>query len=166
MFAPRARASARARRQDESGASRDEVAAALVEVAAGRVPKDRIALRELFSEMTAWPFVTDADEAAAAAAAAARDGGSRSPYESVTDTGAPRVQARVHAPPARPPAGAAVGGARARPCLSGAASPQVVHGRAGMPLCHRRCGSGDHGPAMRPPGLLVSGSADRSGHCM
>ncbi len=90
MLAPCERASARARRQDESGASRDEVAAALVEVAAGRVPKDRIALRELFSEMTAWPFVTDADEAVAAAAAAARDGGSRSPYESVTDTGAPR----------------------------------------------------------------------------
>jgi len=34
--------------------------------------------------------VTPAAVAGAAAAAAARDGGSRSPYESVTDTGAPR----------------------------------------------------------------------------
>ncbi|KAK9834985.1 hypothetical protein WJX81_002207 [Elliptochloris bilobata] len=71
--------------EDDSGASRDEVAAALLEVAAGRVPKDRIALRELYREMIAWPFVVDAEQAAAAAAAG---GSKRSPYEAVTQTGA------------------------------------------------------------------------------
>ena len=43
--------------QDSSGVSRDEMAAALLEVAEGRVPTDRIALRELFREMSAWPFL-------------------------------------------------------------------------------------------------------------
>lgn len=63
-----------------------------MEVAAGRVPKDRIALRELYKEMIAWPFVVDADEAAAGGG-----GGKRSPYEAVTETGAPahwRTQTR------------------------------------------------------------------------
>ena len=36
--------------------SRDELAAALMEVSEGRIPKDRIALRELTREMLEWPY--------------------------------------------------------------------------------------------------------------
>lgn len=36
--------------------SRDELAAALQEVAEGRIPKDRLALRELAREMIEWPY--------------------------------------------------------------------------------------------------------------
>ncbi len=36
--------------------SRDELAAALMEVSEGRIPKDRIALRELTREMMEWPY--------------------------------------------------------------------------------------------------------------
>ena len=43
-------------RQEDSGVSRDELAAALTEVAEGRVPRDRIALRELCREMSEWPY--------------------------------------------------------------------------------------------------------------
>jgi len=42
--------------QDTSGVSRDELAAALFEVSEGRIPKDRIALRELTREMLEWPY--------------------------------------------------------------------------------------------------------------
>ena len=75
--------------QDDSGASRDEVAAALLEVADGKIPKDRIALRQLYREIKEWPFVEEGapaagEEAAAAAAAAAS---TSSPYEAITDTG-------------------------------------------------------------------------------
>ncbi len=58
--------------EDASGASRDELAAALMEVVEGRVPGDRIALRELAREMTAWPML---DEPAPATAAGAVPGG-------------------------------------------------------------------------------------------
>ena len=69
--------------QDEGGASRDEIAAALVEVAEGRVPKDRIALRELYREIMEWPFVEAAPEEADE-----EDGASSSsPYEAITPTG-------------------------------------------------------------------------------
>lgn len=37
--------------QDERGVSRDEMAAALLEVAEGRVPKDRLALKCLLEDM-------------------------------------------------------------------------------------------------------------------
>ena len=47
--------------EDSSGVSRDEMAEALETVAEGKVPADRIALRELHREMINWPFV-DADE--------------------------------------------------------------------------------------------------------
>ena len=67
--------------QDEGGASRDEIAAALVEVAEGRIPKDRIALRELYREIMGWPFVDAAPEGE-------DDGTSTSsPYEAITPTG-------------------------------------------------------------------------------
>ena len=45
--------------QDSSGVSRDEMAAALMEVSEGRIPADRIALRELHREICSWP--TDDD---------------------------------------------------------------------------------------------------------
>lgn len=63
--------------QDERGVSRDEMAAVVTEVAEGRIPKDRIALKCLFDEMKEWPFMdtsvelpTGAGQAAPAAAAA------------------------------------------------------------------------------------------------
>ena len=69
--------------QDEGGASRDEIAAALVEVAEGRVPKDRIALRELYREIMDWPFVEATPEEGEE-----EDGASSSsPYEAITPTG-------------------------------------------------------------------------------
>lgn len=37
--------------------SRDEMATALMDVTEGRVPADRIALRELHREMVNWPFL-------------------------------------------------------------------------------------------------------------
>lgn len=43
--------------EDSSGVSRDEMADALEDVAEGRVPQDRIALRELHKEMLNWPFL-------------------------------------------------------------------------------------------------------------
>jgi hypothetical protein len=46
--------------------SRDEMAAALDDVAAGRVPKDRIALKCLFEEMVAWPDIVAEAQAQAA----------------------------------------------------------------------------------------------------
>lgn len=47
------------RSQDSSGVSRDEMAAALMDVSEGRVPTDRIALRELARELTAWPALDE-----------------------------------------------------------------------------------------------------------
>ena len=65
--------------------SRDEVAAALVEVTAGRIPRDRLALKELVQEVRAWPFL-DAEEELQAEQEA------DSNYEGITDTGEPAVQ--------------------------------------------------------------------------
>ncbi|MEW5314655.1 MAG: hypothetical protein WDW38_006131 [Sanguina aurantia] len=48
---------------DERGVSRDEMASALLEVAEGRVPKDRIALRCLYEEISTWPFLEFKDGA-------------------------------------------------------------------------------------------------------
>lgn len=42
--------------ENDSGVSRDELSAALTEVAEGRIPKDRLALRELAREMAEWPY--------------------------------------------------------------------------------------------------------------
>lgn len=57
---PRARERRLMGMEDNSGVSRDEMADALAEVAEGRIPQDRIALRELHKEIISWPFV-DAD---------------------------------------------------------------------------------------------------------
>lgn len=45
--------------QDSSGISREEMAAALMEVSEGRIPADRIALRELCKEMSQWPALDE-----------------------------------------------------------------------------------------------------------
>jgi len=57
--------------QDDRGVSRDEMAAALEEVASGKIPRDRLALKCLYDDMAAWPYLTDLDTAAAAANIAA-----------------------------------------------------------------------------------------------
>ena len=52
-----------------------------MEVAEGRIPKDRIALRELYREIMDWPFVDAVPEGE-------DDGASTSsPYEAITPTG-------------------------------------------------------------------------------
>lgn len=68
--------------QDEGGASRDEIAAALVDVSEGRLPKDRIALRELYREIMDWPFVEAAPDEEEEAGSS-----NSSPYEAITPTG-------------------------------------------------------------------------------
>lgn len=45
--------------QDSSGVSREEMAAALMEVSEGRIPGDRIALRELWREINEWPAMDE-----------------------------------------------------------------------------------------------------------
>ncbi len=54
---PRAREQRMMGIEDSRGVSRDELAEALTEVSEGRVPRDRIALRELRNEMVNWPFL-------------------------------------------------------------------------------------------------------------
>lgn len=54
---PRARERRLMGMETSAGVSREEMAAALLEVADGKVPQDRIALRELYKEMTSWPFL-------------------------------------------------------------------------------------------------------------
>lgn len=56
--------------EGDYGCSRDEMAAALVDVSEGRIPKDRIALRALYTDLRGWPFVgneAELDEEGAAA---------------------------------------------------------------------------------------------------
>lgn len=64
--------------EDERGVSRDEMAAALLDVAEGRVPKDRLALKCLVEEMQGWPFLGEDGAAAAAEAKASVSGGGSS----------------------------------------------------------------------------------------
>ncbi len=66
--------------QEGEGVSRDDIAAALLEVTAGRIPLDRIALRELAQEVKTWPYL-DAEEKLEA------ETGTASNYEGITDTG-------------------------------------------------------------------------------
>ena len=67
--------------QDGEGVSRDDIAAALLEVVAGRIPLDRIALKELSMEVKDWPYL-DAEEKLAK-----EDEEADASYESITDTG-------------------------------------------------------------------------------
>ena len=53
--------------------SRDELAAALMEVSEGRIPKDRIALRELTREMLEWPYSDISGDSRAAQIASTGD---------------------------------------------------------------------------------------------
>eukprot|EP00252_Welwitschia_mirabilis_P008190 TRINITY_DN19910_c0_g4_i1.p1 TRINITY_DN19910_c0_g4~~TRINITY_DN19910_c0_g4_i1.p1 ORF type:complete len:287 (-),score=61.89 TRINITY_DN19910_c0_g4_i1:558-1418(-) len=67
--------------------TREEMADALVDVHEGRMPSDKIVLRELAKEMTNWPKLeTEVDE---------KKSSSLSPYAQVTDTGVdPKVAAQ------------------------------------------------------------------------
>ncbi|KAK9816634.1 hypothetical protein WJX72_003086 [[Myrmecia] bisecta] len=65
--------------EDGSGVSRDEMAIAFMEVVEGRIPRDRLALRELHKEMNSWPYLSQEDELVAEGASAS--------YEAITDTG-------------------------------------------------------------------------------
>ena len=77
------------------GVSRDDVAAALAAVAAGRVPRDRLALKELHCEMGEWPFLKDAGGGASSSSASGGGGGMsgsslarRARYEEASAAGA------------------------------------------------------------------------------
>lgn len=67
--------------ENAGGVSRDEMAAALMEVVDGRIPKDRIALRELYNEIANWPWL-DADEDQTEGS-----GEATANYEGITPTG-------------------------------------------------------------------------------
>ncbi|PSC74164.1 sugar phosphate phosphate translocator [Micractinium conductrix] len=56
---PRAREKRLMGMEDSSGVSREEMAAALMEVSEGRIPGDRIALRELWREINEWPAMDE-----------------------------------------------------------------------------------------------------------
>lgn len=45
--------------QQAAAVSRDEMAAALVDISEGRIPRDRVALQELHREMVNWPFLEE-----------------------------------------------------------------------------------------------------------
>eukprot|EP01026_Neomeris_dumetosa_P056305 TRINITY_DN5147_c0_g1_i4.p1 TRINITY_DN5147_c0_g1~~TRINITY_DN5147_c0_g1_i4.p1 ORF type:complete len:247 (+),score=34.02 TRINITY_DN5147_c0_g1_i4:104-742(+) len=47
--------------ENESGVSRDEMMFALTDVGNGKIPKDRIALRELHKEIINWPSLADVE---------------------------------------------------------------------------------------------------------
>jgi hypothetical protein len=63
--------------------SRDEMAAALLEVAEGRVPRDRLALKCLLEDMQAWPFLQEED----ASSSSSGGGGSSSSNGSIAAAG-------------------------------------------------------------------------------
>lgn len=56
---PRAREKRLMGMEDSCGISREEMATALMEVSEGKIPADRIALRELSREMSAWPALDE-----------------------------------------------------------------------------------------------------------
>lgn len=91
--------------EDESGASRDDVTAALTEVAAGRVPRDRVAFRQLVAELQAWPYLEQEDTIRS-------DG--PSPYAEITETGLSRSERKKQAMarPRFPPAGNGCSGSK------------------------------------------------------
>jgi len=81
--------------EEGAGVSRDEVAAALLTVNAGKIPLDRLALKELVNEVRMWPFLDADDELKAEQEAVSN-------YEGITDTGAPKKKGTGVA---RPPIG-------------------------------------------------------------
>ncbi|MCO5559405.1 hypothetical protein L7F22_013004 [Adiantum nelumboides] len=73
--------------ENERGCSREEMAAALVDVYEGRIPSDRNVLQELTREMLSWPNLEEETETSSDPM--------ESPYAKTTDTGIdPRVVAR------------------------------------------------------------------------
>ncbi len=68
----------------ESGVSRDEILAALTDVQEGRVPADKLALRQLVTELQAWPYLESDDML--------RGSGGPSPYAEVTNTGLSKAE--------------------------------------------------------------------------
>lgn len=81
--------------EDERGVSRDEMAVALLDVAEGRVPKDRIALRCLHEEISQWPFLETPIKDVAA-------GGGGSVSAAATGTGTTTSTGGVAIKPAAP----------------------------------------------------------------
>lgn len=69
--------------ENAGGVSRDEMAATLMEVVDGRLPKDRIALRELYNEIIGWPWL-DAEEDQTEGVG---EGEAVANYEGITPTG-------------------------------------------------------------------------------
>ncbi|KAL3163117.1 hypothetical protein ABBQ32_009531 [Trebouxia sp. C0010 RCD-2024] len=67
--------------ENAGGVSRDEMAAVLMEVVDGRLPKDRIALRELYNEIIGWPWLEAEDDQTEGIGEATAD------YEGITPTG-------------------------------------------------------------------------------
>jgi hypothetical protein len=69
------------------------MAAALDEVASGRIPKDRLALKCLYDDMASWPYLQDTEPArpaaapAAAAAAPGAAGEARDAYAALSQAG-------------------------------------------------------------------------------
>ena len=68
--------------ENAGGVSRDEMAAVLMEVVDGRLPKDRIALRELYNEIIGWPWLEAEEDQTEGTGEAVAD------YEGITPTGA------------------------------------------------------------------------------
>ena len=68
--------------ENAGGVSRDEMAAVLMEVVDGRLPKDRIALRELYNEIIGWPWLEAEEDQTEGVGEAVAD------YEGITPTGA------------------------------------------------------------------------------
>ena len=70
-----------AMQENAGGVSRDEMAAVLMEVVDGRLPKDRIALRELYNEISGWPWLEADEDQTEGSGEAVAD------YEGITPTG-------------------------------------------------------------------------------
>eukprot|EP00877_Chromochloris_zofingiensis_P009737 jgi/Chrzof1/5016/Cz15g08190.t1_Y3IP1[v5.2] len=87
---PRSREKRNMDMEDERGVSRDEMAVALMEVAEGRIPKDRVALKCLYEEMTTWPYLAnsgaDSGSSTSGTPAAAAES-SKADYASLADAG-------------------------------------------------------------------------------
>ena len=81
ITAPRLNTSFLLLQDNDGGVSRDEMASTLLEVTEGRIPKDRIALREVWREISSWPFL-DADTAKIQ-----EEAGSEANYAGITKTG-------------------------------------------------------------------------------
>lgn len=78
---PRAREQRAQGIEDDRGVSRDEMAAVLMEIAEGRVPKDRIALKCLYDDMVNWPFL-EVGQVAPGQPQASTSGSSKAPSPS------------------------------------------------------------------------------------